>query len=181
MSIKGISRMALIAGLACAIPGHASAEAPVNPAAKAAPGPVSQREQRPNVLVWMMDDVGYAQVSCFGGLVPTPNIDRVARMGLRYTNYHTAPICSAARASFLSGRNPHSVHIGGHATAARDLPGYDAHIPASAGTVADNLHSAGYTTFALGKWDHLPNEEATPAGPFNQWPMGQGFDKFYGF
>ena len=72
----------------------------------------------PNVLVWMMDDVGFAQVSSFGGLVPTPNIDRVAEMGLRYTNYHTAPICSAARASFLSGRNPHSVHIGGHATAA---------------------------------------------------------------
>jgi len=137
--------------------------------------------QVPNVLVWMMDDVGFAQVSSYGGLVETPNIDRVARSGLRYTNYHTAPICSAARASFLAGRMPHSVHIGGHATAARDLPGYDAHIPPSAGTIADNLHSAGYVTFAVGKWDHLPNEEAGPAGPYHQWPAGQGFDRFYGF
>jgi len=138
-------------------------------------------QQPPNVLVWMMDDVGFAQISSYGGLVDTPNIDRIAKSGLRYTNYHTAPICSAARASFLSGRMPHSVHIGGHATAARDLPGYDAHIPPSAGTVADSLHSNGYTTFALGKWDHLPNEEAGPAGPYHQWPTGQGFDRFYGF
>lgn len=145
------------------------------------PATAQTGQGRPNVLVWMMGDVGFAQVSSFGGLVATPNIDRVAQTGLRYTNYHTAPICSAARASFLAGRMPHSVHIGGHATAARDLPGYDAHIPPYAGTIADNLHSAGYTTFALGKWDHLPNEEAGPAGPYHQWPTGQGFDRFYGF
>jgi arylsulfatase len=143
--------------------------------------PQRQEQQRPNVLVWMVDDVGFAQVSCFGGLVPTPNIDRVARMGLRYNNYHTAPICSASRASFLTGRMPHSVHIGGHATAARPFPGYDANIPASDGTIAANLHQAGYATFALGKWDHLPPTEASPAGPFNHWPAGQGFDRFYGF
>ncbi len=155
----------------------ADAQAAPAPAQRPAEAPASP----PNVLVWMMDDVGYAQVSCFGGLVPTPNIDRVARMGLRYTNYHTAPICSAARAAFLSGRNPHSVNIGGHATAALPQPGYNSHIPPSAGTVADNLRNAGYTTFAIGKWDHLPTEQATPAGPFNQWPSGQGFDRFYGF
>ncbi len=137
--------------------------------------------RQPNVLVWMMDDVGFAQVSSFGGLVETPNIDRVAMRGLRYTNYHTAPICSAARASFLTGRMPHSVHIGGHATAARAFPGYDAHIPASAGTVAANLSAGGYATFALGKWDHLPNAHAGPAGPFTYWPAGQGFERFYGF
>jgi arylsulfatase len=142
----------------------------------------AQQQQPPNVLVWMMDDVGFAQVSAFGGLVETPTIDRVAHMGLSYINYHTAPICSAARAAFLSGRMPHSVHIGGHATAAMAaLQGYDAHIPASAGSIAANLHAAGYATFALGKWDHLPNEEASPAGPFNQWALGQGFDHFYGF
>ncbi|MCB2076817.1 MAG: arylsulfatase [Novosphingobium sp.] len=135
----------------------------------------------PNVLVWMLDDVGYAQVSAFGGLVPTPNIDRVARMGLKYTNYHTAPICSAARASLLSGRNPHSINIGGHATAALPFPGYNSVIPESAGSIADNLHAGGYATFALGKWDHLPTAEASPAGPFRQWAVGQGFEKFYGF
>ncbi len=129
---------------------------------------LQQQQQRPNVLVWMMDDVGFAQVSAYGGLVATPNIDRVAKMGLRYTNYHTAPICSAARASFLTGRMPHSVHIGGHSTAARDLPGYDAKIPPSAGTIAENLRQAGYAT-------------ASPAGPFTYWATGQGFEHFYGF
>ncbi|MCB2060011.1 MAG: arylsulfatase [Novosphingobium sp.] len=143
--------------------------------------PGQRQEQRPNVLVWMLDDVGFAQLSCFGGLVATPNIDRVAAMGLRYSNYHTAPICSAARASLLSGRMPHSVNIGSHAAVARPFPGYNGQIPASAGSIADNLHQAGYATFALGKWDHLLAEESTLAGPFDQWPAGQGFDRFYGF
>lgn len=138
-------------------------------------------DAKPNVLLWMMDDVGFAQLSSYGGLVDTPNIDRVANMGLRYTNYHTAPICSASRASILTGRMPHTVHIGGHATAAMDYPGYDAHIPRNAGTIAENLHQAGYHTTALGKWDHLPNTDASPAGPFTYWPQGQGFDGFYGF
>jgi arylsulfatase len=102
-------------------------------------------------------------------------------MGLRYTNYHTAPICSAARASFLTGRMPHSVHIGGHATAAMPWPSHDARIPANAGTVAANLKASGYATYALGKWDHLPAEEGSPAGPFNYWATGQGFERFYGF
>ena len=136
---------------------------------------------QPNVLVWMMDDVGFAQVSAYGGLVKTPNIDRVAANGLTFSNYHTAPICSAARASFLTGRMPHSVHIGGHATAARDFPGYDGKIPASAGTLAENLRQQGYATLAVGKWDHLPSGDASPAGPFTYWPSGQGFDRFYGF
>lgn len=136
---------------------------------------------RPNVLVWMLDDVGFAQLSSYGGLVETPNIDRVAEMGLRYSNYYTTPICSSSRASLLSGRNSHSVHVGGHANTARPAPGYDARIPLSAGSIAENLRLAGYRTFALGKWDHLPVEDITPAGPFYQWPTGQGFDHFYGF
>ena len=150
-------------------------------ASPAAPAPAPKREQRPNVLIWLMDDVGFAQVSSFGGLVETPNIDRVAAKGLRYSNYHTAPICSAARAALLTGRMPHSVHIGGHATAARDFPGYDARIPAGAGTIAANLRADGYLTYALGKWDHLPNGDVSAAGPFTYWATGQGFDRFYGF
>ncbi|MCT2398003.1 arylsulfatase [Novosphingobium mangrovi (ex Huang et al. 2023)] len=140
-----------------------------------------QARQAPNVLVWMVDDVGFGQISSFGGLVDTPNIDRVASMGLRYANYHTAPICSAARASFLTGRMPHTIHVGGHAAGATASPGYDAKIPAEDGTIAANLHAAGYATFAVGKWDHLPTEEATPAGPYTHWALGQGFDRFYGF
>ncbi|MEZ5743486.1 MAG: arylsulfatase [Sphingomonadaceae bacterium] len=143
--------------------------------------PAQQQEQKPNVLVWMLDDVGFAQLGPFGGLIETPNIDRVAAMGLRYTNYHTAPVCSAARAAFLSGRMPHSVNIGGHVAVARPVRGYTGHIPPSAGTIADNLGQAGYATWALGKWDHIPDEQLSPAGPFNQWPSGQGFERFYGF
>lgn len=139
------------------------------------------QKTRPNVLVWMLDDVGFAQLSCFGGLVATPNIDRVAKMGLRYANYRTPAVCSASRAAFLSGRNPHTVHVGSHAAAARPATGYDAKIPASAGSIAANLRQAGYRTYALGKWDHLPTSEASPAGPYYQWPAGQGFDHFYGF
>lgn len=143
--------------------------------------PASEQPSRPNVLVWMLDDVGIAQLSSFGGLIDTPNIDRVAMQGLRYTNYHTAPICSASRAALLTGRNPHSVHTGGHSGAPLPYPGYDALVPAEAGTLAANLKQAGYLTLALGKWDHLPSGEMTQAGPFTRWPTGQGFDKFYGF
>jgi len=159
---------------------HALAEE-VLPAPVSSPGRTEAPADAPNVLVWMLDDVGFAQLACFGGLVATPNIDRVAQMGLRYSNYHTAPICSSSRAAFLTGRNTHSVHMGGHAASARPFQGYDAKVPASAGTIAANLHMAGYETFALGKWDHLPTGEASPAGPFTHWPSGQGFDHFYGF
>jgi arylsulfatase len=171
--------------LALALPTTAQAQdaAAVAATAQAEPTPSIPAAQalQPNVLVWMLDDVGFAQLSSFGGLVPTPNIDRVARMGLRYSNYHTAPVCSAARASFLTGRMPHSVNVGSHVAVARPVPGYNGRIPASAGTIADNLRAAGYTTLALGKWDHILNEESTPAGPYRQWPTGQGFDRFYGF
>lgn len=175
--LRGISLVAMTIGVAGGVPVFAQ-EATTVPAA-AAPAPVQQ--QRPNVLVWMLDDVGFGQLSCYGGLVPTPNIDRVARMGLRYDNYHTAAICSASRASFLTGRMPHSVNMGGHAGGSFPVEGYNAKIPASAGTVAENLRQAGYITYAVGKWDHLPGTEMSPAGPFTRWPAGQGFDRFYGF
>ncbi|MCB2061547.1 MAG: arylsulfatase [Novosphingobium sp.] len=169
-----------LAAIAAGLAGAASAAEPPAPVTSQASIPAEQ-QQRPNVLIWMLDDVGFAQLSCFGGLVATPNIDRIARSGLRYSNYHTAAICSASRAAILSGRNPHTVHLGGHAASARPYPGYDGHIPASAGSIAANLRQAGYRTYALGKWDHLPTQEASPAGPYNQWPAGQGFDHFYGF
>ncbi|MFM5932306.1 MAG: arylsulfatase [Novosphingobium sp.] len=177
--VRTVSAVALAIAALGAQPSRAEAPAASSSPSRSVPAPTAPA--RPNVLVWMMDDVGFAQVGAFGGLVETPNIDRVARMGLRYDNYHTAPICSASRAAFLTGRMPHSVHIGGHSTAARDFPGYDAKIPASAGTIAANLHAAGYATYALGKWDHLPNGDASPAGPFRYWATGQGFDRFYGF
>jgi arylsulfatase len=146
-----------------------------------AQSPPTAPAQRPNVIVLMLDDVGFAQLSSYGGLVETPNIDRVAQQGLRFLNYRTTPICSSSRAAMLTGRQSHSVNIGGHSGAPLPLPGYNGIVPASAGTVAANLKAAGYYTIALGKWDHLPNGEMTQAGPFTRWPTGQGFDKFYGF
>ena len=136
---------------------------------------------RPNILVWVLDDVGFGQLSTYGGLVPTPNIDRVATQGLMYDNYHTAPVCSASRASLLTGRMPHSVNVGGHAALPIKGAGYNGRIPAAAGTIAENLRQAGYVTLALGKWDHLPTTDASPAGPFTYWPLRQGFDHFYGY
>ncbi len=175
-------RRLLLTASALALAGAVQVPALAQSAAPAAAAPAQPTaQQRPNVLLWMLDDVGFAQLSSYGGLVETPNIDRVARMGLRYSNYHTAPICSASRAAILTGRNPHTVHMGGHAAAELPHPGYDSRIPASAGTLAANLKAAGYVTFALGKWDHLPSEEMGPAGPFRYWPTGQGFDRFYGF
>jgi hypothetical protein len=127
-----ILSLALASSVLTATPSKAEPESPIVQQSRAAPA--KRHEQRPNVLIWMLDDVGFAQISSFGGLVQTPNIDRVAQAGLRYSNYRTAPICSASRAAILSGRMPHSVHIGGHAAAARDHPGHDARIPASAGS-----------------------------------------------
>lgn len=135
----------------------------------------------PNILVWVIDDMGFGQLGSYGGLIETPNIDRVAQRGLRYTNYHTTPICSASRAALLTGRNSHRVHIGGHSAIAVGFPGQDALVPRSAGTVAENLRQSGYLTYAIGKWDHLPQADASAAGPFTYWPSGQGFDRYYGF
>jgi len=145
------------------------------------PARPAARPGSPNVLIWLMDDVGFAQVSSYGGLVETPNIDRVAGMGLRYSNFRSTPVCSSSRASLLTGRNPHTVHVGGHAMGPRGFPGYDTLIPPEAGTVAENFRQAGYRTFALGKWDHAPVNDVTQAGPYTYWPQGQGFDRFYGF
>ncbi len=153
--------------------------------AKSIPGTPPQRltarPGAPNVLVWLMDDVGYAQVSSYGGIVDTPNIDRVADLGLRYANFRSTPVCSSSRAALLTGRNPHTVHVGGHAMGPRGLPGYDTLIPAEAGTVAENFRQSGYRTMALGKFDHAPVYDITQGGPYTYWPLGQGFDRFYGF
>ncbi|MYM64004.1 arylsulfatase [Pseudomaricurvus sp. HS19] len=153
--------------------------------AKSIPGTrperVTAEADAPNVLVWLMDDVGFAQVSAYGGLVETPNIDRVAANGLAYSNFRATPVCSSSRASLLTGRNPHTVNVGGHAMGPRGLPGYNTLVPRDAGTAAENFRQAGYRTFAIGKWDHGPLSDLNAAGPFTYWPQGQGFDRFYGF
>lgn len=135
----------------------------------------------PNVVWVVIDDIGYGAPSTFGGLIETPNIDRLADQGLRYTNFHTPAFCAPTRAALLTGRNPHSVHFGFFAHNSFDTPGYDGYLPFEKATVAEILRENGYNTFALGKYHLTHPSDATQAGPFNRWPTGRGFDHYYGF
>jgi arylsulfatase len=139
-------------------------------------------EGAPNVLILLLDDVGFAQLSgTFGGLIATPNIDRLANNGLRYNNFHTTALCSPSRATLMAGRNPHSIGLGSHALTAMGFPGYNAIVPPTAKSVANYLQEQGYVNYALGKWDHTPLYEVSQAGPFDRWPSGEGFDHSYCF
>jgi arylsulfatase A-like enzyme len=137
--------------------------------------------ESPNVVFIILDDVGFAQLGCYGAGIETPNMDRLARGGLRYTNFHTTALCSPTRACLLTGRNHHSVGTGIITELASGYPGYNGRIPKSAGTVAQILRENGYGTLAVGKWHNTPEEETSAAGPYNRWPLGMGFDRFYGF
>ena len=135
----------------------------------------------PNVLILLLDDVGFAQVGSFGGLIETPNIDRLAANGIRFNNFHTTALCSPSRATLMAGRNPHSIGLGSHALTAMGFPGYNAIVPETAKSVANYLQEAGYVNYALGKWDHTPLYEVSQVGPFHRWPSGEGFDHAYTF
>jgi len=134
----------------------------------------------PNVIVILLDDVGFGTCSTFGGPIPTPALDRVARRGLRYNQFHTTALCSPTRASLMTGRNHHTVHMGRIPEGANVFPGYDSIIPKEAGTIAQILNMNGFSTAAFGKWHLTPSWEQTPTGPFDRWPSGLGFDSFYG-
>ena len=138
-------------------------------------------EDAPNVIIFLLDDVGFAQVGSFGGLIKTPNIDALAAGGLRYNNFHTTALCSPSRATLMAGRNPHSIGLGSHALTAMGFPGYNAIMPASAKSVANYLGEEGYINYALGKWDHTPLYEVSQTGPFDRWPSGEGFHHAYTF
>ncbi len=138
-------------------------------------------EDAPNVIIFLLDDVGFAQVGSFGALINTPNIDALADNGLRYNNFHTTALCSPSRASLMAGRFPHSIGLGSHALTAMGFPGYNAMMPESAKSVANYLESAGYVNYALGKWDHTPLYEVSQVGPFDRWPSGEGFQHAYTF
>ena len=137
-------------------------------------------DDAPNVVLIMLDDVGFGTCSTFGGPVPTPTVDRVADAGLRYNQFHTTALCSPTRAALLTGRNHHAVHMGGITEIANSFPGYDSAIPRESATVAEILRQNGYSTGAFGKWHLTPSWEQGPAGPFDRWPTGMGFDRFYG-
>ena len=135
----------------------------------------------PNVLIIMLDDAGFAQADTVGGPIHTPTLTRIADSGLRYNAFHTTAICSATRASLLTGRNHHRVGNGTIAELASDWDGYTAEIPKTCATIAEVLQAHGYRTAAFGKWHNTPVQDITAMGPFDRWPTGHGFDYFYGF
>jgi len=145
------------------------------------PQEVQAPEGAPNVLLIMTDDVGYGASSTFGGPVPTPTMDRLARDGLRYTQFHTTALCSPTRAALLSGRNHHSAATGIIMELATGFPGYNSLMPKSAGTFAEVLKQNGYNTAWYGKNHNVPDWQSSQAGPFDLWPTGLGFEYFYGF
>ncbi|TZF84063.1 sulfatase-like hydrolase/transferase [Pedobacter sp. BS3] len=135
----------------------------------------------PNVIWILLDDTGFGAASAFGGLIETPTFDYLANNGLRYTNAHNTAICGPTRAALLTGRNHHMVGMGHHPDWAAGFPGYNGDIPFEAGTIAEIMRENGYNTFALGKWHSTRPDQISPAGPFNRWPTGRGFEHFYGF
>ena len=135
----------------------------------------------PNVLLIITDDVGFGAPSTFGGVIPTPALDRVAKSGLRYINFHTTALCSPTRAALITGRNHHSVGFGVISELATGFPGYNSIIPKDTATVGRILRDNGYATAWFGKDHNTPSYAASQAGPFDQWPTGMGFQHFYGF
>ena len=135
----------------------------------------------PNVLLIMTDDQGFGAPSTFGGVIPTPAMDRIAKEGLRFTNFHSTSLCSPTRAALITGRNHHSVGFGVVGEIATGYPGYDSIIPIEKGTIGTILKENGYATSWFGKNHNTPSYQSSQAGPFNQWPNGMGFEYFYGF
>lgn len=135
----------------------------------------------PNVVAIVLDDTGFSQLGCFGSDIATPHMDDLANQGLRYNRFHVTALCSPTRASFLTGRNHHSVGMGFLADIPLAYPGYTARIPKSAATLPRILKDSGYNTMAVGKWHLVPRSHRSAAGPFDYWPLGLGFERYYGF
>ena len=138
-------------------------------------------ENAPNVLLIVLDDVGFAQIGCYGSDIATPNIDRLAASGVRFSNFHTAALCSPTRSCLLTGRNHHSNGMGRVADLASGYPGYSGDIPRANGFLSEILRAQGYATYAVGKWHLTPDDETHMAGDRSSWPLGRGFDRWYGF
>ncbi|MDE2463050.1 MAG: arylsulfatase, partial [Alphaproteobacteria bacterium] len=140
------------------------------------------KQGSPNVVLIVLDDTGFAHLGCFGSTIETPHMDGLAQRGLRYNNFHTTALCSASRACLLTGRNHHAVGVRAVSNMDTGFPNTRGAVTPRAATIAEILRDAGgYGTFAAGKWHLAPMLEATAAGPFDNWPLRKGFDRFYGF
>ena len=143
--------------------------------------PAHPGDDAPNVVIVLMDDTGFAQFGCYGSDIDTPNVDRLAANGVQFTNFHVTPLCSPTRAALLTGRSQHAVGMRGVSNWRTGFPHQLGHISNRAATIAEVLHEQGYVTFCTGKWHLAPTQDISAAGPFDQWPLGRGFDRFYGF
>ena len=151
-------------------------ETPFTPVA-----PLKAPEGAPNVVIVLVDDMGFGASSAFGGPCEMPTADRLSDDGLRYSRFHVTALCSPTRQALMTGRNHHSVAMGVTTEMSTSAPGYTGFRPASAATIAQTLSHNGYSTAAFGKWHQTPPREVSASGPFDRWPIGEGFDKFYGF
>ncbi|GAF64906.1 putative sulfatase [Bacillus sp. TS-2] len=142
---------------------------------------VKANQNHPNVLVILLDDLGFSQLGCYGSDIHTPHIDQLATNGLRYNNFHTTAICSPTRAALLTGRNPHSTGVSFVAHHDSGYPNGRSKISQDTALISEVLVEKGYNTFAVGKWHLAPGLELSAAGPYNNWPLGRGFENFYGF
>lgn len=145
------------------------------------PPAVQPAKEAPNVVVVLFDDVGFGSFGCYGSEIATPVMDALAAQGVRYNNFHVTPLCSPTRASLLTGRNHHSVGMAFLANADSGFPGSRGHVTKQAATVAEILKAAGYNTMCVGKWHVAPIDQTSAAGPYDQWPLGRGFERYYGF
>jgi arylsulfatase len=145
------------------------------------PRPTAVPPGAPNIVIVVMDDLGYGTSSAFGGPCVMPTADALGDGGLRYSRFHVTALCSPTRQALMTGRNHHSVGMGGTTEMATSAPGYNGFRPQSASTLAQILQGNGYSTAAFGKWHQTPPREISPVGPFDRWPTGEGFDTFYGF
>jgi len=139
------------------------------------------KEDAPNVLFIILDDVGYGQLGCYGSPIETPNIDALAENGLSYNNMHTTALCSPSRSCIITGRNHHSNAMSCITEGSTGYPGSNGNIPFENGFLSEMLLQQGYNTYAVGKWHLTPSYQASAAGPYDRWPLGRGFERFYGF
>ena len=145
------------------------------------PAPVRAREGAPNVLFIVLDDTGFGNLGCYGSPIETPNFDAIAANGLRYNNMHTTALCSPSRSCIVTGRNHHSNGMACITELASGYPGYNGVLPFENGLLSEMLLEHGYSTFMVGKWHLTPSNQETAAGPYDRWPLGRGFQRFYGF
>ncbi len=145
------------------------------------PAPLRAEPGAPNVLFIVLDDTGFGQLGCYGSPIRTPNLDRLARGGLLYNNMHTTALCSPTRSCILTGRNHHANGMGAITEISVGYPGRNGSIPFENGFLSEMLAGHGYNTYCVGKWHLTPAEQTSAAGPYSRWPLGRGFERYYGF